>query len=90
LSALAKLGARLIIQRAVEEELDPWLGRGRYERRSEAPPGLRNGFRPRRVQTTEGEFSVEIPQVRAAAEPFVSSCSRAAPSCSGPSRCGRW
>ena len=72
LSELAKLGARLIIQRAVEDEFDAWLGRARYERRPEAPPGLRNGFRPRRVQTAEGELSVDIPQVRAAAEPFVS------------------
>jgi putative transposase len=72
LSELARLGARLIIQRAVEDEFDAWLGRARYERRPEAPPGLRNGFRPRRVQTAEGELAVEIPQVRAAAEPFVS------------------
>jgi putative transposase len=72
LSQLAKLGARLIIQRAVEDEFDAWLGRARYERRPEAPPGLRNGFRPRRMQTAEGELSVEIPQVREAAEPFVS------------------
>ena len=40
--------------------------------RTSAPPGLRNGFRPRRVQTAEGELAVEIPQVREAAEPFVS------------------
>jgi transposase-like protein len=33
---------------------------------------LRNGFRPRRVQTLEGELQVEIPQVRETAEPFVS------------------
>jgi putative transposase len=33
---------------------------------------LRNGFRPRRVQTGEGEFEVGIPQVREAAGPFVS------------------
>jgi hypothetical protein len=33
LSELARLGARLIIQRAVEDEFDAWLGRGRYERR---------------------------------------------------------
>jgi putative transposase len=72
LSELARLGARLIIQRAVEDEFDAWLGRARYERRPEAPPGLRNGFRPRRVQTAEGELQVEIPQVREAAEPFVS------------------
>src|SRR3954463_3114952 len=63
LTGLARLGARLIIQRAVEEEFDAWLGRARYERRAEAPPGLRNGYRPRRVPTAEGELSVEIPQV---------------------------
>jgi hypothetical protein len=63
---------RLIIQRAVEEEFDQWLGRGRYERRPERRRGLRNGFRPRHVQTAEGELRIEIPQVREAALPFVS------------------
>jgi putative transposase len=79
LSELARLGARLIIQRAVEDEFDAWLGRARYERRPDHQrglrnydSGLRNGFRPRRVQTAEGELEVEIPQVRQAAEPFVS------------------
>src|SRR3954462_13639466 len=72
LSELARLGARLIIQRAVEEEFDAWLGRARYERRPDYQRGLRNGFRPRRVQTAEGGLSVELPQVREAAEPFVS------------------
>jgi putative transposase len=79
LSQLAKLGARLIIQRAVEEEFEAWLGRARYEHRPEYQrglrnydSGLRNGFRPRRVQTAEGELSVEIPQVREAAETFAS------------------
>jgi hypothetical protein len=47
LSELARLGARLIIQRAVEDEFDQWLGRARYERRPAGPPGKRNGFRPR-------------------------------------------
>src|SRR5918912_3833103 len=79
LSELARLGARLIIQRAVEEEFDTWLGRARYERRPERQrglrnygSGLRNGFRPRHVQTAEGELRIEIPQVREAAMPFVS------------------
>jgi transposase-like protein len=79
LSELARLGARLIIQRAVEDEFDAWLGRARYERRPEYQrglanyeSGLRNGFRSRRLQTAEGELEVEIPQVRDAAEPFVS------------------
>jgi hypothetical protein len=51
LSELARLGARLIIQRAVEDEFDAWLGRARYERRPGYQRRLRNGFRPRRVQT---------------------------------------
>src|SRR5579875_3325812 len=34
LSELARLGARLIIQRAVEDEFDAWLGHARYERPS--------------------------------------------------------
>jgi transposase-like protein len=72
LSELARLGARLIIQRAVEDEFDAWLGRARYERRPEHQRGVRNGFRPRKAQTLEGELEVEIPQVREAAEPFVS------------------
>jgi transposase-like protein len=79
LSELARLGARLIIQRAVEDEFDAWLGRARYERRSREgseeageESGLRNGFRPRRVQTAEGELAIEIPQVRQAAETFAS------------------
>jgi hypothetical protein len=42
LSGLAKLGARLIIQRAVEDEFDAWLGRARYERRPDYQRGLRN------------------------------------------------
>src|SRR5947208_14166511 len=79
LSELARIGARLIIQRAVEEEFDSWLGRARYERRPERQrglrnydSGLRNGFRPRHLQTAEGELRIEIPQVRETALPFVS------------------
>src|SRR6202045_466627 len=79
LSELARLGARLIIQRAVEDEFDQWLGRARYERRPERQrglrnydSGLRNGFRPRHVQTAEGELRIEIPQARGSVVPFVS------------------
>src|ERR687892_280546 len=63
LSELARLGARLIIQRAVEDEFDAWLGRARYERRPEYQrglrnyeSGLRNGFRARGLQAAEGEL----------------------------------
>jgi transposase-like protein len=91
LSELARLGARLIIQRAVEDEFDQWLGRARYERRPEAGTGKRNGFRPRRLQTGEGELRVEIPQVRETAEPFVSKLFYRwhHSACCAPIRCGR-
>ncbi len=76
LSELARLGARLIIQRAVEDEFDTWLGRARYERRPERQrglrnydSGLRNGFRARHVQTGEGELRIEVPQARGAVAP---------------------
>ena len=71
-SELGKLGVRLVLQRAVEDEVDDWLGRARYERRAEAAPGKRNGYRPRRLQTGEGEIVVELPQVRDACAPFTS------------------
>ena len=37
LGELARLGARLIIQRAVEDEFGAWLGRARYERWPRTP-----------------------------------------------------
>ena len=80
LSELARLGARLIIQRAVEDEFDAWLGRARYERRPAEQrgravtrrAGCATGFARGRLQTAEGELQVEIPQVRQAAETFAS------------------
>jgi hypothetical protein len=68
LSQLARLGAQLIIQRAVEEEFDAFLGRERYERRADALPGKGNGYRPRHLQTAEGELEIEVRQVCEAAE----------------------
>ena len=72
LSELGRLGAALILQRAVEDEVATFLGRLRYERTPEAA-GSRNGTRPRRVQTAEGELVVAMPQVRGTLSRFVSS-----------------
>lgn len=71
LAEVGRLGARLVLQRALEEEVADYLGRARYERTEEAR-GLRNGFRPRRVQTAEGELEVQMPQLRDTADRFVS------------------
>lgn len=78
LSQLGRLGAQLILQRAVEDELAIFLGRARYQRTAEAT-GSRNGHRPRRVQTAEGEISVALPQVRGSLARFVSSVIRRHP-----------
>jgi transposase-like protein len=71
LAELGRLGARLVLQRAVDEEVAAFLGRARYERTSTAT-GSRNGTRPKPIQTAEGEISIAMPQVRNTAERFVS------------------
>ena len=71
LAELGRLGARLVLQRAVDEEVAAFLGRARYERTAEAK-GSRNGTRPKPIQTAEGEISIAMPQVRNTAERFVS------------------
>jgi putative transposase len=71
LAALGRLGARLVLQRAVEEEVAAFLGRARYERTPIAT-GSRNGTRPKPIQTAEGEINIDMPQVRNTAERFVS------------------
>ncbi|MDP2673430.1 MAG: IS256 family transposase [Dehalococcoidia bacterium] len=70
LGELGRLGAQLIIQRAVEEEVSEFLARARYERTPSAHD-WRNGVRPRRLQTGEGELLVQMPQLRGTIEPFV-------------------
>src|SRR5438132_6631997 len=71
LAELGRLGARLVLQRAVDEEVAAFLGRARYQR-SPAATGSRNGTRPKPIQTAEGEISIAMPQVRNTAERFVS------------------
>lgn len=72
LSTLGRLGAALVLQRAVEDEVAAFLRRARYERTPDAA-GSRNGHRPRRVQTAEGEIVIRVPQVRDSLTRFVSS-----------------
>jgi putative transposase len=71
LAELGRLGARLVLQRAVEDKVTAFLGRARYQRTPEAA-GSRNGTRPKAIQTAEGEISVDMPQVRGAAAQFIS------------------
>jgi putative transposase len=75
LEDVARLGARLIMQAAVEAEVDEFLGRARYQRRAEisdARPGSRNGYCPTTVKTTAGPVTLERPKLRGTDEKFVS------------------
>ncbi len=71
-SDLVRLGARKLIQELLEAEVTEALGREPYERRPELPPGYRNGYKQRRVDTAEGRLRVDVPQVRDTSEPFRS------------------
>ena len=64
---IGRLGARLILQQALEDELTEFLGRVRYERTGE-PVAHRNGYERRRVVTTSGPVELERPRVRGAAQ----------------------
>src|SRR5215204_561765 len=67
LERIGRLGARLILQQALEDEVTEFLGRVRYER-TEEPVSHRNGYEPRRVVTTAGPVELERPRVRNARE----------------------
>src|SRR5271166_187298 len=72
---VARLGARLIIQTAVEAEVDVFLGRARYQRAAECPDaraGSRNGFCESTIKTTAGPVTVARPKLRGTTEAFVS------------------
>jgi putative transposase len=72
---VARLGARLIIQTAVEAEVDVFLGRARYQRRAEVPDaraGSRNGYCDATIKTTAGPVTVARPKLRGATEAFAS------------------
>jgi putative transposase len=75
LEQVARLGAQLVIQSAVEAEVQAVLGRARYQRRAsvvDAPPGSRNGYRPVTVKTTTGPVTVARPKLRGTHGRFVS------------------
>src|SRR4029077_13033409 len=71
LEEVARLGAQLIIQAAVEAEVTEFLGRARYRRAAEcaeARPGSRNGYCPTTVKTTAGPVTVQRPKLRGTTE----------------------
>jgi Transposase, Mutator family len=63
IETVGRLGARPILQQALEDEVSELLGRGRYERRDETV-SYRNGHEPKTVKTTSGAMRLERPRIR--------------------------
>jgi transposase-like protein len=65
---------RLLMQTALEAEVDAFLGRARYQRRTEEHrPGVRNGWQPpTAVKTTMGPVELQRPKLRGTDQAFCS------------------
>ncbi len=61
LEEVARLGAQLLMQAALEAEVTEFLGRDRYQRAAasgDARPGSRNGYREVTVKSTAGPVTL--------------------------------
>jgi transposase-like protein len=75
LEQVARLGAQLLMQAALEAEVTEFLGRDRYARAAlagDARPGSRNGYREVRVKTTAGPVALSRPKLRGTTGAFAS------------------
>ncbi len=75
LEEVARLGAQLLMQAALEAEVTEFLGRERYQRAAaceDARPGSRNGYREVTVKTTAGPVALARPKLRGTGEAFAS------------------
>ena len=70
LEEVARLGAQLLMQAALEAEVTEFLGRDRYQRAAASPearPGSRNGYREVTVKSTAGPVTLARARGRGAA-----------------------
>ena len=68
---VAQLGARLLLQCALEAQVTMMLGRERYERAAscqDACAGMRNGYCATTIKTTAGPVTLQRPKVRGTTE----------------------
>jgi transposase-like protein len=75
LEEVARLGAQLLMQAALEAEVTEFLGRDRYQRAAlteDARPGSRNGYREVTVKTTAGPVALARPKLRGTTGAFAS------------------
>ncbi len=69
-SGYCRLAAQAMLQRAMEIEVEEFVGRGKYERRGDGESTYRNGYKKRRVATGEGAVELFLPQTRDGLDPF--------------------
>jgi putative transposase len=74
LEDVARLSVRLVLQTALEAEVEEFLGRARYERRGDTDrPGSRNGHQPpMTVKATMGAVQLQRPKLRGTDQAFCS------------------
>jgi len=75
LEEVARLGAQLLMQAALEAEVTEFPGRDRYARAAlteDARRGSRNGYRDVSVKTTAGPVTLARPKLRGTTEAFAS------------------
>ena len=74
LEDVARRSVRLVLQTALEAEVEEFLGRARYQRRGGADrPGSRNGHQPpMTVRTTMGAVQLQRPKLRGTDQAFCS------------------
>src|ERR1019366_9064027 len=74
LEEVGRVTVRLLMQQAIEAEVDTFLGRSPYQRRREDPPaGSRNVFQPPGVvKTTRVPVELSRPKLRDTDEKFCS------------------
>jgi putative transposase len=63
-SELVKLAARLIIEEALEGEVEDVLGRRYYAHGERSSSSHRNGYRRGKLDTAEGRIEYAVPQIR--------------------------
>ena len=72
---VARIGARLLLQTALEAEATEFLGRERYARAAASPEareGSRNGYCETTIKTTTGPVTLSRPKLRGTSEAFAS------------------
>jgi putative transposase len=72
---VARIGARLLLQTALEAEATEFLGRERYARAAASPEareGSRNGYCETTIKTTTGLVTLSRPKLRGTSEAFAS------------------